>query len=130
MRLVQGAESVKVSRPLRLVQGAESVATLKIKGHSRKLLDVRAQWLISTQVDAVSYFHLDEAGKVLKHEVDRVEVNGRPLNPPYSVGWLAFREYVMAGLDAPAAVPSRSMSNMESHCLPVASSVGRPGPRR
>ena len=42
----------------------------------------------------------------MAHEVDRVEVNGRPLNPPYSVGWLAFREYVMAGLDAPAAVPS------------------------
>mmetsp|Transcript_14184 Transcript_14184/g.42281 ORF Transcript_14184/g.42281 Transcript_14184/m.42281 type:complete len:356 (+) Transcript_14184:142-1209(+) len=60
----------------------------------------------AAHVDAVSYFHLDDDGKVFKHEVDRVEVNGRPMNPPYSVGWLAFREYVLAGLDTPAAVPS------------------------
>ena len=59
-------------------------------------------------VDATSSFHLDDQGKVFKHVVDRVQVGGRPLSPPYSVGWLAFREYVLAGLDGPrpAAVPS------------------------
>ena len=59
-------------------------------------------------VDATSSFHLDDDGKVFKHVVDRVQVGGRPLSPPYSVGWLAFREYVLAGLDGPrpAAVPS------------------------
>ena len=59
-------------------------------------------------VDATSSFHLDDNGKVFKHVVDRVQVGGRPLSPPYSVGWLAFREYVLAGLDGPrpAAVPS------------------------
>lgn len=57
-------------------------------------------------VDAVSYFHLDDAGKVFKHEVDRVQVGGRPLNPPYSVGWLAFREYVLAGLDGGGGRPA------------------------
>ncbi|CAH0377714.1 unnamed protein product [Pelagomonas calceolata] len=59
-------------------------------------------------VDATSAFHLDEQGKIFKHVVDRVQVGGRPLSPPYSVGWLAFREYVLAGLDGPrpAAVPS------------------------
>ena len=36
----------------------------------------------AAHVDAVSYFHLDDEGKVFKHEVDRVEVNGRPMNPP------------------------------------------------
>ena len=38
--------------------------------------------------------------------MDRVQVGGRPLSPPYSVGWLAFREYVLAGLDVPSPVPS------------------------
>ena len=57
-------------------------------------------------VDATSAFHLDENGKVFKHVVDRVQVGGRPLSPPYSVGWLAFREYVLAGLDVPSPVPS------------------------
>jgi hypothetical protein len=57
-------------------------------------------------VDATSSFHLDDNGKVFKHVVDRVQVGGRPLSPPYSVGWLAFREYVLAGLDVPSPVPS------------------------
>ena len=57
-------------------------------------------------VDATSSFHLDDQGKVFKHVVDRVQVGGRPLSPPYSVGWLAFREYVLAGLDVPSPVPS------------------------
>ena len=57
-------------------------------------------------VDATSAFHLDENGKVFKHVVDRVQVGGRPLSPPYSVGGLAFREYVLAGLDVPSPVPS------------------------
>ena len=54
-------------------------------------------------VDAVSYFHLNEEGRIFKHEVDRVQINGQMMNPPYSVGWLAFRQYVLQGLDgAPA----------------------------
>ena len=57
-------------------------------------------------VDATSSFHLDENGKIFKHVVDRVQVGGRPFSPPYSVGWLAFREYVLAGLDVPSPVPS------------------------
>ena len=57
-------------------------------------------------VDATSSFHLDDQGKIFKHVVDRVQVGGRPLSPPYSVGWLAFREYVLAGLDVPSPVPS------------------------
>jgi len=35
----------------------------------------------AAHVDAVSYFHLDDKGKVFKHEVDRVQVGGRPLSP-------------------------------------------------
>ena len=50
-------------------------------------------------VDAVSYFHLNDEGLIFKHEVDRVQINGQMMNPPYSVGWLAFRQYVMQGLD-------------------------------
>ncbi len=67
-------------------------------------------------VDATSAFHLDENGKVFKHVVDRVQVGGRPLSPPYSVGWLAFREYVLAGLDGPrpAAVPSFGFESSET----------------
>ena len=67
-------------------------------------------------VDATSAFHLDENGKIFKHVVDRVQVGGRPLSPPYSVGWLAFREYVLAGLDGPrpAAVPSFGFESSET----------------
>jgi len=67
-------------------------------------------------VDATSSFHLDDNGKVFKHVVDRVQVGGRPLSPPYSVGWLAFREYVLAGLDGPrpAAVPSFGFESSET----------------
>ena len=67
-------------------------------------------------VDATSSFHLDDQGKVFKHVVDRVQVGGRPLSPPYSVGWLAFREYVLAGLDGPrpAAVPSFGFESSET----------------
>lgn len=58
-------------------------------------------------VDAKSTFHLNDEGKVYMHAIDNVEVGGRPLSPPYSVGWLAFREYVLAGLgDQKAPVPS------------------------
>lgn len=59
-------------------------------------------------VDAVSYFHLTESGVIYKHEVDRVQINGQQMNPPYSVGWLAFRQYVLAGLDGAAAAPAAS----------------------
>jgi len=65
-------------------------------------------------VDAVSYFHLDDQGKVFKHEVDRVQVGGRPLSPPYSVGWLAFREYVLAGLDGGGGRPIPSFFRAEA----------------
>ena len=80
---------------------------------SKKIIKVTwySKWYASgsskaAYVDATSSFHLDDQGKVFKHVVDRVQVGGRPLSPPYSVGWLAFREYVLAGLDVPSPVPS------------------------
>ncbi|KAH8050767.1 DUF2358-containing protein [Aureococcus anophagefferens] len=57
----------------------------------------------AARVDAVSYFHLNEEGRIFKHEVDRVQINGQMMNPPYSVGWLAFRQYVLQGLDGASA---------------------------
>jgi len=40
-------------------------------------------------VDAVSYYHLDEAGKISLHEVDRVEINGHRQNPESAWGKLS-----------------------------------------
>lgn len=52
-------------------------------------------------VSGVSHFHLDHQGRVARHEIDKILVNSDPVNPPN--GWLAFRQYVLAGLDRPVA---------------------------
>ena len=52
-------------------------------------------------VDAVSYFHLDDRGKVFKHEVDRVQINGQMLSPPYGLAWAGVKRDMFDGLDAP-----------------------------
>ncbi|KAJ8604543.1 hypothetical protein CTAYLR_000985 [Chrysophaeum taylorii] len=55
-------------------------------------------------VDGVSHFYLNDKGLVMRHEIHKVLVNSDPVHPPY-YGWLAFRQYVLAGLDARRRAP-------------------------
>ena len=59
-------------------------------------------------VDAVSYFHLNEEGRIFKHEVDRVQINGQMLSPPYGLAWAGLKQGMLNGLDmpVPAGVPA------------------------
>lgn len=52
-------------------------------------------------VDAVSYFHLNEEGKIFKHEVDRVSMNGQDMSPPYGLAWAGLKQKMFDGLDMP-----------------------------
>ena len=54
-----------------------------------------------THVDAVSYFSLTDEGFVYKHEVDRVQINGQMLSPPYGLAWAGVKRDMFDGLDAP-----------------------------
>merc|ERR1712147_526137 len=50
------------------------------------------------------------------------------MNPPYSVGWLAFRQYVLQGLDgapAPAGAPAKAKKADRSKNLKKKSPLGK-----
>ena len=57
----------------------------------------------AAHVDAVSYFHLNDAGLIFKHEVDRVEINGEACSPPYGLRWGALKARMF---DSLAPVPA------------------------
>ncbi|KAH8062241.1 DUF2358-containing protein [Aureococcus anophagefferens] len=58
-------------------------------------------------VDAVSYFHLNEEGRIFKHEVDRVQINGQMMNPPYSCcDFVLFKMCCNGGVGIPAFQPA------------------------
>lgn len=61
-----------------------------------------------THVDAVSYFSLNDEGLIYKHEVDRVQINGQMLSPPYGLAWAGLKQGMLNGLDmpVPAGVPA------------------------
>ena len=47
------------------------------------------------QIDAVSYYSLDDMGFVEAHEVDRVEINGKRRSP--ETAWERLQELVAGG---------------------------------
>ena len=44
---------------------------------------------------------VDGSGFVYKHEVDRVQINGQMLSPPYGLAWAGVKRDMFDGLDAP-----------------------------
>mmetsp|Transcript_19698 Transcript_19698/g.78434 ORF Transcript_19698/g.78434 Transcript_19698/m.78434 type:complete len:399 (-) Transcript_19698:12-1208(-) len=56
-------------------------------------------------VDAVSIFHLNDRGLIYRHEIDKIMINDKEVQPPYGLGWLSFRAHVLSGLDR-RAIPA------------------------
>lgn len=72
-------------------------------GQRRIIVSWWSQWTArgarkAAFVDGISYFYVNDDGKIARHEIDNVVVNSDPLMPPYGYGWMHFREYVLAGL--------------------------------
>jgi len=77
-------------------------------------------------IDAVSSFDVRDAdGKIRRHRVDRVMVNGKPLTPPNELGWFAFRQYVLAGAARPCPAPCFLETN--NNLLPSRRLLDGPG---
>mmetsp|Transcript_8353 Transcript_8353/g.27361 ORF Transcript_8353/g.27361 Transcript_8353/m.27361 type:complete len:286 (-) Transcript_8353:806-1663(-) len=52
---------------------------------------------VSFYVDCISHYYVRDDGLINKHVVDNIDVNSRPLDPPYN-SWLALRIHMLNGL--------------------------------
>ena len=52
-------------------------------------------------VDCISHYDLSDDGLIQKHVVERVNVNSRPLTPPYGRTWMSLREHLLARVVQP-----------------------------
>ena len=57
-------------------------------------------------VDCVSHYSFNDKGFINRHQIERVDVNSRPLSPPYGNSWLSLRAHLLAGLDLRAPIPA------------------------
>mmetsp|Transcript_20063 Transcript_20063/g.63072 ORF Transcript_20063/g.63072 Transcript_20063/m.63072 type:complete len:239 (+) Transcript_20063:48-764(+) len=124
---VQGLNAYKqtfaVVRLFRRIMIDEASVTFRLRydwGRRRIIVHWYTKWTargvrtLPGHVDGVSHFYLNDDGKIVRHEIDKLLVNSDPLNPPVT-GWLAFRQYVLARLADDRRCPAPCCFNLERH---------------
>jgi len=91
-------DKVEVSMKLRYDWSGKRII---VRWHSQWIMKGAVPGLPSREpayIDAVSYFHLNDQGLIVKHLLDQVMFNGDEVATDYAAGYLGLNEYAVSGL--------------------------------